>query len=65
MLDVFFDTDSGEHIKLYAWWDRSYAPRKTDIGFVDDVTNGSRWKCDYKRAPKGSMTWLTAEPLAD
>jgi len=62
-LICFFDTDNGEHIKLYAWWDIDYSPKDRSISFVDDVVNGSRWKCEYKRAPKGSMTWLSAEPL--
>ena len=62
-LMCFFDTDNGEHYKLYAWWDKDYAPKDRVVSFADDVVNGSRWKCEYKRAPKGSMTWLSAEPL--
>jgi len=61
----FFDTDNGEYFKLMAWWDNNYAPRDREVSFADDVSNGSRWKCEYKRAPKGSMTWLTAEPISE
>lgn len=58
-----FDTDNGEYYKLYAWWNNNYAPKDRTVSFADDVMNGSRWKCEYKRAPKGSITWLTAEPV--
>ena len=62
-LICFFDTDNGEHFKLMAWWNNGYATKDRAVSFADDVVNGSRWKCEYKRAPKGSMTWLKAEQL--
>jgi len=62
-LTCFFDTDNGENFKLYSWWDKDYKPKNSPTSFADDVTNGSRWKCEYKFAPKGSMTWLVAEKM--
>jgi len=62
-LICFFDTNDGEYFKLMAWWNNDYAPKDRSISFANDVVNGGRWKCEYKRAPKGSMTWLTAEKM--
>ena len=62
-LICFFDTDNGEYYKLTAWWDKSYKPKNSDTSFADNVINGSRWKCEYRRTKKGYMSWLTAEQM--
>jgi len=62
-LMCFFDTDNGEHFKPYAWWDKDYAPKDHAVSFTDDVVSDSRWKCEYTLAPKGSMTWLSAQQV--
>ena len=66
-LVCYFDTDSGEHFKLMAWWkpdnEKSYRPRKSDVSFADAVVNGSRWRCEFVRAKGGSITWLTAKEV--
>ena len=59
----YFDTDTGEHFKLAVWWDKEYKPKKSDVCFADDVTNGNRWKCGFVKAQKGSTTWMTAEQI--
>ena len=64
-LVCYFDTDNGEYFKLLAWWNHNYQPRKSKIGFADDVANGSRWKCGFDRAKGGSITWQTAEEVAE
>jgi len=64
-LICFFDTDNDEHYKLMAWWDKSYCPKKSEISFADNVTNGSRWKCEFERTKKGYMLWLTAEKIPE
>ena len=66
-LVCYFDTDSGEHFRLMAWWKsdnaKPYRPKNGVVSFADDVVNGSRWKCVFGRAKGGSITWLTAEEL--
>lgn len=59
-LVCFFDTDNGEHFKLLAWFNNSYAPKDKGINFANDVSNGNSFKCEYKRASGGSITWITA-----
>jgi len=63
-LICYFDTDDGEHFMLLAWNNHNYSPRKSDISFADDVTNGSRWKCEFSVAKGGSISWLTADEMA-
>jgi hypothetical protein len=64
-LMCMFDTDDGEHLVLYGWWNNLYGAKKSRISFADDVYNGSRWKCEYDRAKGGSITWQTSELLDD
>ena len=64
-LVCYFDTDSGERFKLMAWNNYAYQPKKGGLNFVDDVMNGTRWKCAYDRAKggTGSVSWQTAEKI--
>ena len=33
------------------------------INFVDEVYDGSRWHCTYRKTDKGYTKWLQAEPI--
>ena len=59
MLLCFFDADDGRKIKLSVWWQSwgvNYSPSKTLINFADEVFDGSRWHCTYR---KGSVKYWT------
>ena len=65
MLLCFFDADDGRKIKLSVWWQSwgvNYSPSKTLINFADEVFDGSRWHCTYRKksngyAGRGRSSW--------
>ncbi len=38
-------------------------PSEAFINFVDEVYDGSRWHCTYRKTDKGYTKWLQAEPI--
>lgn len=66
MLLCFFDADDGRKIKLSVWWQSwgvNYSPSKTLINFADEVFDGSRWHCTYRKKSNGYIRWERAEQL--
>ena len=66
MLLCFFDADDGRKIKLSVWWQSwgvNYSPSKTLINFADEVFDGSRWHCTYRKKSNGYIRWESAEQL--
>ncbi len=66
MLLCHFDTDDGQKIVLQVWrqdWGVCYSPSETHINFADEVFDGSRWRCTYRKKGNGYIRWLRAEPL--
>jgi len=66
MLLCYFDTDDGQQLKLPVWWQSwgvNYAPAETHINFVDEVMDGSRWRCVYQKKANGYIRWRRAEPV--
>ena len=66
MLLCFFDADDGRKIKLSVWWQSwgvNYSPSKTLINFADEVFDGSRWHCTYRKKSNGYIRWEQAEQL--
>jgi len=64
MLLCYFDTDDGRKFKLPVWWQSwgvNYSPAETYINFADDVFDGSRWRCAYRKKDNGYIRWLNAE----
>lgn len=64
MLLCCFDADDGRKVMLQAWWQSwgvNYSPKETLINFADEVLNGSRWRCTYRRKANGYLSWRTAE----
>ena len=64
MLLCFFDADDGRKIKLSVWWQSwgvNYSPSKTLINFADEVFDGSRWHCTYRKKSNGYIRWERAE----
>lgn len=55
MLLCCFDTDDEQKIKLSVWWQSwgiSYSPAEDCINFADEVLDGSRWHCTYRKKTK-------------
>ena len=66
MLLCFFDADDGRKIKLSVWWQSwgvNYSPSKTLINFADEVFDGSRWHCTYRKKSNGYIRWERAEQM--
>lgn len=66
MLLCYFDTDDGRKLVLPVWnqaWGVSYSPAETHINFADEVSDGSRWRCAFKKKPNGYIRWMRAEVL--
>ena len=65
-LVCYFDTDSGEKLKLCVWFSgddtRTYRPKRTDINFKE-VTLNTKWKVTYLITKSGKTMWLTAEEI--
>ena len=67
MLLCCFDTDDGKKVMLQAWhqnWGVNYSPKETLINFADEVFDGSRWRCVYRKKENGYISWRRAEPVA-
>ena len=41
----------------------NYSPSKTLINFADEVFDGSRWHCTYRKKSNGYIRWEQAEQL--
>ena len=66
MLLCHFDTDDGQKIVLQVWrqgWGICYSPAQTHINFADEVFDGSRWRCTYRKKENGYIRWLSAGPI--
>lgn len=66
MLLCYFDTDDGRKLMLAVWWQSwgvNYSPSETLINFCDEVSNGSRWRCTYRKKENGYIRWTQAEPV--
>jgi hypothetical protein len=64
MLLCYFDTDDGQKLMLAVWWQSwgvNYSPAEAYINFADEVLNGSRWRCVYRKKENGYIRWYEAE----
>ncbi len=60
MLLCYFDTDDGRQFKLPVWWQSwgvNYIPAETHINFVDEVEDGTQWRCVYQQKANGYIRW--------
>ena len=58
--------NNGRKLVLAVWrqsWGVDYPPSKAFINFVDEVYDGSRWHCTYRKTDKGYTKWLQAVPI--
>ena len=58
--------DDVRKTKLSVWlhsWGVNYSPSKTLINFADEVFDGSRWHCTYRKKSNGYIRWESAEQL--
>jgi hypothetical protein len=66
MLLCYFDTDDGRKFKLPVWWQSwgvNYSPAESYINFADEVYDGSRWHCTYRKKQNGYISWCCAESI--
>jgi len=62
----YFDTDSGEKLKLCVWFSgndsRTYRPKRSDINFKE-VNLNTKWEVTYLITKTGKTMWLTADQI--
>ena len=65
-LICYFDTDSGEKLKLCVWFSgddtRTYRPKRSDINFKE-VNLNTKWEVTYLITKSGKTMWLTADQI--
>ena len=58
--------NNGRKLVLAVWrqsWGVDYPPSEASINFVDEVYDGSRWHCTYRKTDRGYTKWLQVEPI--
>ena len=65
-LVCYFETDSGEKLKLCAWFSgndaKTYRPKKSDVN-MKEVKLNTRWSITYLITKSGKTMWLTADQI--